>query len=171
MIPGLWIKLDALARTCSPFAITLVLVLFSIVPAHIPGYARIAPLFPLMAVYHWAVNRPELLPAIAVFTIGLLVDTLGGTPIGVNALVFLAVYGVVVAQRRFLLGKPFWIAWLGFALTAAVAALQTWVLLSLFETTLLAPQAIVFQYLTTLGCFPILAWILLRWQRAYLRRN
>lgn len=171
MIQGLWIKLDALARKCSPFAITLVLVLFSIVPAHIPGYARIAPLFPLMAVYHWAVNRPELLPAIAVFTIGLLVDTLGGTPIGVNALVFLAVYGVVVAQRRFLLGKPFWIAWLGFALTAAVAALQTWVLLSLFETTLLAPQAIVFQYLTTLGCFPILAWILLRWQRAYLRRN
>lgn len=171
MKQGLWAELDALARKCSPFAITLVLVLISIVPAHTPGYPQIAPLIPLMAVYHWAVNRPELLPAFAVFTIGLLVDTLGGTPIGVNALVFLAVYGLVAAQRRFLLGKPFWIAWLGFALTAAAAALQTWVLLSLFETTLLAPDAIVFQYLTTLGCFPILAWILLRWQRAYLQRN
>ncbi len=168
MKPSLWHRLDALARRLTPFALTLVLVVVGAVPLHIPGFARVAPLLPLMAVYHWDIYRPRLLPAFAVFLIGLLQDTVSGTPIGVNALVFVGVYGVVLSQRRFFAGKSFAVVWLGFAVIAAGAALLSWILVSALNAALVAPRAVVFQYLVTLGVFPLLAWVFLRWQRAFL---
>ena len=168
MKPSLWHRLDGLARRLTLFALTLVLVVVSVVPLHIPGFARVAPLLPLIAVYHWAIYRPALLPAFAVFVIGLLQDTLTGMPIGVNALVFLGVYGVVLSQRRFFAGKSFAVVWLGFAVVAAGAALSSWILVSVYYVTLVAPRPVLFQYLMTLGVFPLLVWVFLRWQRAFL---
>ncbi len=168
MKPSLWHRLDALARRLTPFALTLILVVVGVVPLHITGLARVAPLLPLVAVYHWAIYRPRLLPAFAVFLIGLLQDPVSGTPIGVNALVFVGVYGIVLSQRRFFAGKSFAVVWLGFAVIAAGASLLSWILVSALNAALVAPRAVVFQYLVTLGVFPLLAWIFLRWQRAFL---
>ena len=114
MKPSFWIRLDLLARRLTPFALTLILVMISLVPLPVPGYARVAPLLPLIGIYHWTIFRPELMPAYAVFVIGLLQDALAGMPIGVNAMAFLVVYGVVLSQRRFFVGKSFVILWLGF---------------------------------------------------------
>jgi len=104
MTPGPWQRMDLLARQLMPSMLTLVLVIINVVPLHIPGFSRVAPLLPLIAVYHWAAFRPRLLPAYAVFLIGLFQDILTGAPIGVNAFVFLAVYGAVLSQKRFFIG-------------------------------------------------------------------
>ncbi len=168
MKSSLWLRVDALARRLTPFGLTLVLVILGVLPLHLPGYERVVPLLPLIAVYHWTIYRPELLPAYAVFVIGLLQDTLGGTPIGINAVVFLCVYGVVMSQRTFFIGKSFVIVWLGFALVAAGAVGLGWLLVSVYNMTLVRPHAALFQYLVTLGTFPILAWFFLRWQRTFL---
>ena len=169
MTPGPWQRMDLLARQLTPLMLTLVLVILNVVPLHIPGFSRVAPLLPLMAVYHWAIFRPRLLPAYAVFLIGLFQDILTGAPIGVNAFVFLAVYGAVLSQKRFFIGKSFFILWLGFSLIAAGAAVISWVLVSAFHVTLVEPRTVFFQYLLTLGVFPAVAWLFLRWQRAFLR--
>lgn len=168
MKPSPWHRVDALARHLTPFGLTLALVILGVLPLHVPGYERVVPLLPLMAVYHWSVHRPELLPAYAVFAIGLLQDSLGGAPIGVNAVVYLCVYGVVLSQRRFFVGKSFVIVWLGFAVVGAGAVGLSWLLVSAFNMTLVEPRAAVFQYLVTLGGFPLLAWAFLGWQRAFL---
>ncbi len=163
-----WVQLDYWARNLTPFGLTLIMVIISMVPMHVPGYARVAPLLSLMAVYHWTVFRPALMPALAVFAIGLLQDILSGTPIGVHALVFLIVQGLVLSQRRFLVGKSFAVVWLGFSLVATGAALLSWVLVSAYSVALVDPQPVFFQYLMTLGTFPLLGWLLLRWQNAIL---
>jgi len=168
MKPSVWYRLDALARNLTPFGITLILVLLSVVPLYLPVYARVAPVLPVMAVYHWAMHRPRLLPAYAVFGIGFLQDVLTGMPIGVNIVVFLTVYGVVLSQRRFFAGKSFLISWLGFALVAAGAAVESWLLVSAFHVTLVDARAVLVQYLVTLGCFPIFALFFLSWQRSVL---
>ena len=67
-----WHQLDTMARQSTPFMLTLVLVIFIQLPLYIPEFAHIMPLLPLMAIYHWAIYRSELLPAYAVFLIGLL---------------------------------------------------------------------------------------------------
>lgn len=170
MTSGLWHRMDLLARQLTPSILTLALVLINALPLHVPGLARIAPLLPLMAIYHWAIFRPRLLPTSVVFLIGLLQDVLSGTPIGVNALVFIAVYGAVLSQKRFFTGKSFAILWLGFALIAAGAMALSWVAVSLLSLTLVEPRTVIFQYVLTLGLFPAVAWLLLRWQRTFLRQ-
>jgi len=168
--PGLWHRMDVLARHLTPSMLTLALVIINVVPLHIPGLSRVVPLLPLIAVYHWAVFRPRLLPAYAVFLIGLFQDILTGAPIGVNALVFLAVYGAVLSQKQFFIGKSFIILWLGFSLIAAGAAVFNWLAISILNLTLVEPKTVFFQYLLTLGCFPVIAWAFMRWQRAFLRQ-
>ena len=169
MSPTFWSKLDAWARQLTPFGLTMLLLLIGVVPLHVPGFGAVTPVLPLITVFHWALYRPQLMPAVAVFAIGLLQDALTGTPIGVSAAVFVLVHGVVNTQRRFFFGKSFAIAWLGFALVSSAAFVLTWVLVSAFYGVLIQPQALFFQALLTLGCFPLLAWALLRWQMAFLR--
>src|SRR3989338_4961778 len=118
MRPSFWHRLDVWARRLTPFGLTLILVLAGVVPFYVPGYARVIPLLPLMAIHHWTINRPELMPAYAVFIIGILQDILTGIPIGISAVVFLGVHGVVRSQQRFFTGKSFAVVWLGFALVA-----------------------------------------------------
>ena len=115
MNTGLWQKLDYVVRSSAPFALSLILVVLSVIPTHIPVYMEVAPILPLVSIYHWAIYRPNLLPVFAVFILGLLQDMLFGTPVGLYVLVFLTVYGVVYSQRRFFIGKSFIFYWLGFA--------------------------------------------------------
>ncbi len=170
MKTNIWYRLDILTRLLTPFLLTLSLVLLNIVPLRIPGFSNVVPLLPLMAVYHWAVYRSELLPAFAVFLIGMLQDIFSGSPIGVNTLVFLLVYGVVLWQHRFLYGKSFAVIWLGFGIVSAGAFILIWALISLWNLSVLEPRAIAFQYLLTVGVFPALAWIFMRWQQFIIRQ-
>lgn len=169
MRPTFWTRLDNLARRLTPFGLTILLVIVSQIPLHLPGVARVAPMLPLIAIYHWAIHRPELMPPYVVFVIGLLVDLLAGAPIGVNAVVMLAVYGVIYSQRRFFIGKTFPVSWLGFLLVSAGAAILTWILVSAFYVSLIRPDALIFQYLVTLAIYPFPAWLFLRWQQIFLR--
>ena len=164
----LWTRLDILARCLTPFGLTVALVLINVLPLQLPGLSRVMPLLPLMSIYIWAVHHPDLMPAYAAFLIGLLQDTLMGTPIGIHILTYLMVYGTVVWQRRFLAGKSFTVIWVGFALAAAAAAVVSWLLISLYYVVFIPPEALAYQYLLSLGAFPLLSWFFMRWQLSFL---
>jgi rod shape-determining protein MreD len=169
MKPTFWQRLDLLARNLTPFALTLLLLVIGLVPLHLPGFSRVAPMLALAAVYHWSIYRPDLLPASAVFVLGVLQDLLAGAPVGLHAVIFLAVFGLVASQRRFLVRKPFVLVWLGFALVGIGATLGTWLLLMAYHWTLVSPRPAAYQYLLTVGLYPALAWLFLRWQQAFLK--
>ena len=69
-IPSLPRVNSGLARTL-PIATTVLAAIITILPVRVPGYAALTPAFALMAVYHWTIYRPDLLPAIGLFAIGL----------------------------------------------------------------------------------------------------
>ncbi len=165
-----WQRLDTFARNLVPLGLTLALLLFSLVPLHIPGYATIVPMLVLISVYYWAIHRPRLVPPLAVFVIGLAQDALSGAPFGLHAVVLLLAYGAVVSQRRFFLGKSFLVVWWGFMLVAFGAALASWVLASAFNGAVIGPRAAVFQFLLTLALYPIVIWIFLPAQRVIPRQ-
>lgn len=168
---ALWQKLDKFARFSTPFILSLILVILSVVPTYIPGSMAVAPILPLVSIYHWAIYRPNLLPVFTVFVLGLLQDLLLGTPVGLYVLVFLTVYGLVVSQRRFFVEKSFVFYWFGFAVTSMVASLECYLLGSLWNIMFLDFNAATFQYIILLGIFPALAWIFLRWQQAFLQQD
>ncbi len=149
-------KIDAYGRCAMPALFSVVLVLLSVTPMHIPGYATIAPSFLLMAVYYWAIYRPDVMPFVLVFVLGLLQDILTGGPPGLNACVLLIAFGLVVSQRRFFIGKSFPVIWWGFMLLAAGAGSLTWVLSAILGDTVVAPLPGIFTFLMSIAVYPIL---------------
>src|SRR5271157_4607496 len=92
-------RLDNPAARLLPIATTLLASVISIQPAPIPGYAALTPAFTLMAVYHWTIYRPDLLPPLALFLIGVAQDLLAGAPLGMTALLLLLARAMVRRHR------------------------------------------------------------------------
>ena len=168
MKPSFWERLDGQARALTPFGIAVLLALVNGLPSYTKGFVVVAPALPMMAIFHWSVYRPDLVPIHAVFTVGLLHDILAGTPLGVSALVYTVVYRGGVGQRRFLHGKSFLVVWLGFAVVALAAQAATWVAVSVMSMSPLIANGLIHQYFVTIGVFPSLAWGLIKWQRMVL---
>lgn len=171
MKPAFWQNVDRLARMLTPFALTLILVIISVVPLRIPGYTPVAPVLAIVSIYHWSLYRSHLMPPVAIFVIGLLQDLLSGAPLGIHIVTFLTIYAVVITQRRFLLGRVFPVYWFGFALVGLGAAVEMWLLGSLWNLTILDFRILLFQYGLTVGLFPPVAWFFLRWQQAFLQQG
>lgn len=168
MTDGLSQKLDRIARNIVPGLLTLILVMMSAVPFYIPGYAPVAANWALMAVFYWAVYRPELMPNTVVFALGLFLDILVGTPPGMNALVLVLVRASVVTQARMFRGTSFVVLWWGFGVVTICAALVIWLLSAGLSMTMLSLQPVLFQAALTTALFPFLVWVQARIHNAVL---
>jgi rod shape-determining protein MreD len=131
----------------------------------------VMPAFALMAVFHWTVYLPDLLPLSAVFATGLLLDLLNGTPyVGISALVFLLGRAVVMGQRKYFINRPFAIVWLAFLALAVAVFAVLWAVVSALHGGLIDLRPFVFQAVLTVACYPAASYVLARAQRAFLAR-
>jgi rod shape-determining protein MreD len=147
-----------------PFVTTLLFAVISVVPLNLPGFAVVTPAFALMAVFHWTVYRPDLMPLSAVFVTGLLLDLLNGTPyVGLSALALLGTRTAVMGQRQFFVNRTFPVVWLGFCITAAGTFAFFWIVVSILHGGALGLRPFIFQAVLTVACYPvgsyILAWV------------
>ena len=164
-------RLDRIARNLIPFGLGMFLVIVGTLPLYIPGYGPVAADFALMAVFYWAIYRPDLLPPSAAFVIGLLQDILVGTPPGMNALVLVLVRAGVVSQGRLFRTKSFLVMWWGFAMVALGAAILQWMLTAALEFSIVRPLPGVFRCALTVALFPFLGWALARTQHTALQQD
>jgi len=132
----------------------------------VPGYAALTPAFTLMAVYHWTIYRPDLLPPIGVFAVGLAQDLLAGAPVGIGALVLLLARAAVLRGRRYFINRTFPFVWTGFTLLSAVAMLTLWALHCLVQLTFFDLRSTMFRTVLTIAIFPVASFALGRTQRA-----
>lgn len=163
-------RLDQVGRDAVPIALTLVLMMVTAVPLRLPPFDTVEPGLVLICVYFWAIHRPELMPQVAVFLIGIAQDMVTGTPLGLNTFTLLVIYGAVSSQRVFFLGRPFIATWLGFLLVSAAYALIIWLLACLLRAALIDPGPVFLQFLMTLFLYPPMAWVLAMVQRTALRQ-
>lgn len=154
-----------LLRNLVPVATTFLFVLVGQLPLPVPMLSDVAPAFALISLYYWLVFRPDLMPYAAVFGLGIVQDAIAGAPFGMYPLVYLMVQALVLNQRRFVAGKPFWVFWSGFALVAPIAAFTAWLLASLLRGTLLEPGTALVGLAMTIILFPAVAWLLVHAQR------
>ena len=149
-----------------PVATTMLAALISVLPVRIPGYAALTPVFTLMAAYHWTIYRPDLLPPLALFAIGLTEDLLAGSPIGLNALLLLVTRSAVLGYRRYFINRTFPFVWTGFTLLTIVALLAMWALHCLLNLAFLDFRNTVIRAALTIALFPLASFLLGRVQRA-----
>ena len=165
MRSAVWTHLDLTARKLTPFLVTVVLGVLNFLPAQLPGYAEVSPNLALMAVYYWALHRPNLLPATAVFVIGLLQDFLSGGTVGFNATILVLVFMVAFSQRRFFYGKSFLVVWWGFMMVSLGVAVVGWLLSCVLFATLLDPGPAMFEGLMNAAAYPVLGWLFVQIHR------
>lgn len=165
MTPTLSERMDDWGRRVAPFVTVLVLLFMGLVPFGMPGVPLIAPAGTQIAVFYWAVYRPDLMTPLAAFGLGFLQDALAGTPLGVGSLAFLILQGVAVGQRKTFVGKPFILVWTGLAVGALAAAIASWALSSLLLGGFIPIGRPLFQMLATIALFPCFAWVLVRIHR------
>lgn len=110
----------------------IILFLFlNVVSFSMPHAGDFKPFFLLMAVYYWAIYRPTVMPVAYTFALGLLLDFLTNLPLGLSALVLLALQTIVRRSRLFLMGQPYMMVWLGFAVLSLAYTFSFWFLMSI----------------------------------------
>jgi rod shape-determining protein MreD len=148
-----------------PIATTLLAALLSIEPLHIGGYAALTPSFTLMATFHWAIYRPDLLPALSLFVIGTVQDLLAGGLPGETPVILCR--AVVLRDPSYYAGRQFTVIWAAFTLVAFAAAAILWALHSLLSSgQFLDLRGPVFTAVLTIAVFPIVSFLLARSRRA-----
>ena len=166
MKPGVLHYVDTGFRVITPVVLAFLMLVISRLPFGIEGLESAMPLLTLIACYYWTIYRPNLMPSIALFFLGLLQDLVTGGPLGLMALVLLLVHWVVDAQRRVFLGKPFVVGWWGFGLIALGAEGVIWMLASIYYDQLLVVRPFAFQFMLTVAIYPCFAWLFSLVQRA-----
>jgi rod shape-determining protein MreD len=162
-------QLDTWARNLAPFALTMLSLIIANMPLHLPYFIPLGLGLPMISVYYWAIHRPSLLPAPAVFLVGLIGDLMGAAPLGVGTLLLLLVYAIALSQRRLFFGQPFLVVWWGFMMIAAGAMALGWILAGFVAEAPLDPKPAIFAYVMAIALYPALADLFARAQRSLLR--
>ncbi len=111
-----------------PAMVSVLGLLIYVAPVHVFGRSVPMPLFPLMALFFWSMARPQLMPPLAVFLIGLLQDFLTGGPVGLWAMAYLLTFTVMATQRETFAGRGQFALIVGFVLAVLCAFGFAWII-------------------------------------------
>ncbi len=153
---GIWtLRLGAV------YAALMLLFFLSVTQIPMPLIGTMKPLFLLMGVYYWAIYRPSIIPPVFLFALGLGLDFLAGTPLGLQCFVYMVAAYVLRGQRRFFLGQSFIMVWSGFALTALMAAFLIWGIYGLGKVNLSPVMPVLGQVLVSVLLYPAVSLLLI----------
>jgi rod shape-determining protein MreD len=109
-----------------PFGCALIGLLISNAPIVLLPTELKPPMLSLMPIYFWCLVRPDLMPPLVVFTLGVLEDFFSGSPPGTWTLAFVATYALVDRERDAFAGLSGVGAILGFAAAMLAATVIGW---------------------------------------------
>lgn len=150
-------RADQFWRNVVPLLVTLACIVMGAVNWPLPWLGMVTPPVALMAIYYWSIYRPDVFTPVTAFGAGVLVDALGGMPLGLSAICFLAVQRLTVSQRNLFVSHSFMILWIGFAASAVIVMLLQWVGLSVIHRAVMPLVAAMAQTLLAVVLFPLLA--------------
>jgi rod shape-determining protein MreD len=162
---GVWRMLDRAARHATPaFMIAAAMILLAM-PGLLPAQAMLRAGIVTGSVYFWTLYRPSSLPAPVIGLIGLLLDLLGSSPLGLWAVLLLLEQAALLRLRKSLVAQGFMTVWLAFASFACSLGLLEWLGRSLLGFTLLPAVPAMVQTGIAILLYPLLAMLLVRAHR------
>ncbi len=77
---------------------------------------HISPDFSFPFIYFWTIFKPEVLPLFVLLSIGIMIDSVQGLPLGFHSVLFLFASMIILYQRNFLYHQSFSLVWVFFSL-------------------------------------------------------
>lgn len=149
--------IDKTFRYAAAHSLTAVIFFLAVMPLPFKALNLLNPPLILIPIFYWALYRPAFMPPTMVFLLGLASDILSGTPLGLNALIYVSLHWLVFSQRTFLLSQGFFLTWWGFIICAFGAALLYWGLFCLLNLTMVPVMPALLGALVCVCTFPLLA--------------
>ncbi|MEM9469698.1 MAG: rod shape-determining protein MreD [Pseudomonadota bacterium] len=149
-----------LARTSIVHLVTILLLFLSFVSLSFPYTDFVRPVFILIPIYYWCLFRPSMMPILFVFLLGLIIDLINSYPVGLHAFLFITIHLVLSTQRLFLLGQPYLMQWLGFAITSISFFLSQWLFFAVIYTDFGSIADLIANIVITALFYPIIALLL-----------
>ena len=165
MIDTIWQRLDHNGRLALPFLTAVICTLLGSIVWPVPYLGAVVPPLALMAIYYWALHRPDLFRPSMAFAVGLLNDVVNFLPLGLSALLFVLVHQIIFRQRRYFVGHSFFMMWSGFVLTVIAVNILQWAIVGLVRWQVIPIGPILIQILFASAFFPLPCWLLITLQR------
>jgi rod shape-determining protein MreD len=155
--PGLFRRIDGVARALLPSILTSVLLVLAAGPSGVPA---LVPAMGLTSIFFWSIFRPGAVPPPVVFVLGALQDLLTMAPLGLGIITLLLVHGVALAWRRFLARQSFLFVWLVFCGFSAGAAALSWMFTALLGWMVPPLPPALHHAALMAGLYPAVAYLL-----------
>jgi len=152
--PMQWIALPALAAMAGSVVLAT--------PVEMFGLKLPEPILPMVLAFAWPLIRPSMVAPAVLFCLGLFLDLLWGSPLGLWSLSLLGVYAIVLASRNLLAGQETQILFGWYAGCTLLAFLLTYVIVSLNAGNAPSILALLGQMIPTLLLFPVASWLIER---------
>jgi len=149
-----WIALPALAVMAGSIVLAT--------PVEMFGLKLPEPILPMVLAFAWPLIRPSMVAPAVLFGLGLFLDLLWGSPLGLWSLSLLGVYAIVLASRNLLAGQETQILFGWYAGCTLLAFLLTYVIVSLNAGNAPSILALLGQMIPTLLLFPVASWLIER---------
>ena len=144
-------------RAALPTLAAMLVAILANLPYGIDIGTTVPPLLTLIVVFFWLSRRPNLLPPVVVFFIGLWHDLLVGAPVGLTSMLLLVVRAAVTEQNIIVFAQSFILGWVGFAALCLLVSLVEWLVVSWLASTLFSVGPFMQQVLLSILVYPPLA--------------
>ena len=124
-----------------------------------------APSLLIAVFFYWTVHRPDLLPPLALFGLGCLLDAVGGMPVGVTAVAMLLARALLLSGQRWLHAQPWPVVWACFLPAAIMVAGLRWGLVSLVLGRVFPLPPVMLEAGLSFLAYPVVAGLLALVQR------
>lgn len=129
-------------------------------PVELFGLSLPEPVLPLVLAFVWPLIRPSILAPLLLLAMGLFLDLFWYSPLGLWSLSLLAVYGVVLASRSLLAGHENWTLFAWYVGCTFLAFILAYMIISLIASNAPNLLALLWQVVPTLALFPVVGWML-----------
>jgi len=124
-------------------AVIILFLILSVVSMSLPHAGDLKPFFLLIAIYYWGIYRPTLMPIAYTFLLSLMLDLLADLNLGTSGLILVSLQILIRRSRVFLIGQPYGMVWLGFAILSFIYAIALWLILSLSNFSFFPVQSLI----------------------------
>jgi rod shape-determining protein MreD len=156
--PWRWIGGPALLSVCATVLLAA--------PFRLFGVGLPEPMFPLCLAFAWAVIRPSILGPVALLVLGLFDDLFWDGPLGLWALALISAYGLALSGRSLMAGQGRVVmgAWYAAACCLAMGVAFVFATMVAHERPNLF--AMIWQLLWTMALYPVVLWLVDRFEDA-----